>query len=170
MASPVPGVPRVNITGSPGMGVYLISPWVSLLSEKGYDEKQDTDVLDAKALRQWAAMATSGVDVGMVQKYLDFAHSLKDLRNILPSRTWVSCGSDEIYLHNISAFVDAARASGRRVEFEVKDGQAHDWQMLESFEHQDIFLSQKYGMLEGGIMTGAASIAQAVIEGFAWRE
>ncbi|KAF4447578.1 alpha/beta hydrolase fold protein [Fusarium austroafricanum] len=170
MASPAPSVPTVKIAGSPGMGVYLISPWVSLLSEKGYAEKQDTDVLDARALRQWADMATSGADAPVVQKYLEFASSCDDLGRILPSRIWVSSGADEIFMHNISAFVDAARASGCRVEFEVKDGQAHDWQLVESLEYEDKFLSQRYGVFEDGVMTGAASIAQAMVRAFTWKE
>ncbi|KAF5625193.1 alpha beta-hydrolase [Fusarium tjaetaba] len=169
MESPAPGVPRAKISGSPGMGVYLISPWVSLLSEKGYPDKEDTDVLDARALRKWAAMVTSGVDVSVMQKYLEFANSRDDLRKILPSRTWVSSGSDEVFLHNISAFVNTARASGCRVDFEVKDGQAHDWQLMETLDHEDEFLSQEYPVLGADSMTGAASIAKALMVGYNWK-
>ncbi|EFX00097.1 alpha beta hydrolase fold protein [Grosmannia clavigera kw1407] len=160
MASPLARVPAVSDRTHPGRGLYLMSPWVSLLSERGYAAKATTDALEIGKLRQWASMEIGGADISEVHTYLDFAGGREDLADILPSYTWVSAGGGEMFLENISRFVSVARAAGRKVDFDVKDGEAHDWQLMESVQLEKKFLAQEFGT---GVMAGADGIAKAIV-------
>jgi acetyl esterase/lipase len=169
MADPVPGVKAVRDAGRPGMGLYLISPWVSIQTETGYVEKKDLDILDIRVLAQWASMFTHGVQEPLVQKYLEFACDRNDFAAILPEYVWVSAGSDEIFIVNITKFVQVARQSGKHVTFEVKNEGIHDWQLAESQDHEAEFLRRECGELGNDIMSGAAALSEAVVYGFTWK-
>lgn len=162
MACPMSTVPEVSDSSRPGRGLFLVSPWVNLLDETGYKEKKSGDVLDPAKLREWAAMETKDADMADVHKYLEFANGRDDLADILPQYTWVSAGEKEIFLENILRFVEDARAAGRKVDVDVKAGEVHDWQTMESVEHEGKFLEQEFGSLDDGLLTGADAIARAI--------
>jgi acetyl esterase/lipase len=83
-------------------------------------------------------------------EYLNFAAPLstsktssgesEDLRwsQVLPP-TWVTVGGNDVFLSDVSDFVDNARADGVHVDFRVERGKPHGW-----FGYRDALRVQEY--------------------------
>lgn len=164
MSRPLIGLERVQNRARPGRGLFLISPWVNPVDETGYGDGTDgIDVLSAATIRKWAVATLRSVEDFEIERYLEFTGQRDDWEDVLPGYTWVSAGRDEIFLRNITRFVDVARKAGRRVDYEVQEGEPHIWQVLESNLDQVRVLGQDFGTFEDGLLAGAAGLAKAVI-------
>jgi len=87
-----------------GLGLFLISPWVSLFGERGYAGKADPDLLDASTLRRWTMWLVNDAPTEVIRTYLEFSTSNPEgpgLEQILPSNIRGFAGGDEIFLENI---------------------------------------------------------------------
>jgi acetyl esterase/lipase len=157
--------PKIE-TEKPGKGLFLISPWVGLFSQDGYKEKETSDLLSIQGLERWARMIVGGKKPEEVEPYTEFVKRVKgrgSWKDILPDRVWVSAGGDEIFLHNIGGFVNAVKEDGVDAEFEVKEGEAHDWQMAQAVGNEKKYLEGKFGDRDDGLLVGADGIGRAIL-------
>jgi acetyl esterase/lipase len=167
LQSPISSLPPIESLGRPGKGLYLISPWISLFSQNGYKETEESDLLEAGTLQRWANFAIGKKTKEEFATYTEFAGEVKgraSLRKILSERVWVSAGEDVLFLENIETFVRLAEAEGVDVKLEVKEGKPHDWQMAEAVGEEKAYLEGKLGDLDDGLMGGCWGIGRAILE------
>lgn len=163
---PLPGFEHSLGTKKPGKGIYLISPWVSLFNTTGYSEKAESDLLTSKCLNWWGRLVMANTPPEQVIIYTDFIQTLQQRggwRDILPMKVWVSAGDDELFLHNIIAFVDQLKKSHMDSRLTIKLGEAHDWQLAQSISAEKQHLSEKLGNLEGAYLSGADEIGDELL-------
>jgi acetyl esterase/lipase len=167
LQSPFSSLPPIEGLGRPGKGLYLISPWLSLFSQNGYKEKEESDLLGAGTLQRWANFVIGKKTKEEVAPYTEFVGEVKgraSIKKILSERVWVSAGEDELFLENIKTFVSLAEAKGVDFELEVKEGKPHDWQMAEGVGKEKAYLEGKLGDLDDGLMIGCWGIGRAILE------
>jgi acetyl esterase/lipase len=143
-----------------------ISPWVSLFSQDGYKDKETSDFLSIQGLERWAKMVVWSKKPEEVEPYTEFVKRVKgrgSWKDILPDRVWVSAGGDEMFLHNLGEFVNAAKEDGMDVEFVVKEGEAHDWQTAQAVGNEKKYLEGKFGDRDDWLLVGADGIGKAVL-------
>jgi acetyl esterase/lipase len=166
IARPLPGVNSPTIRHKPGLGLLLISPWVSLFDESGYAGRAELDLLDASALRRWATWLVNGTSAEDIRTYLEFSTSNPEgpgLDQILPSKVRVFAGGDEIFLENISRFCALARAAGVDVQLWIEPGQPHDWQLSQALRNEKKFISIPVGTPDDGLLSGADAIGTVLV-------
>ena len=168
MQVPLPSIPAVsrNIE-KPGKGIFLISPWISLWLERGYEERKHSDIISPGSLRTWASgLVHESPQAGNAATYLEFVTPSPErgsMAAILPDRVWVSAGEDELFLDNILGFVQQLTVEGARVEIRVEKGQPHDWQFFQANENEKKFLGQEFGTPSLEILPGAVEIGRAIV-------
>ena len=157
--------PKMEVE-KPGIGLFLISPWVSLFSQDGYKEKEMSDLLSIEGLERWAKIVVGSKKPDEVEPYTEFVKRVKGRgrwKDILPNRVWVSAGGDEMFSHNIGQFVNALKEDGVDVEFVVQEGEAHDWQLAQAVGNEKKYLEGKFGDRDDGLLMGADRIGKAVL-------
>ncbi|KAF1812759.1 alpha/beta-hydrolase [Eremomyces bilateralis CBS 781.70] len=167
LRQPNPGVEMVLPREEKPKALFLLSPWVSLASEKGYKEKEASDILHPASLAGCVRyLLPTPAAVADAAPYLEFATPTPsrscNFNELLPEHVWVSAGEDEIFLHNITSFVDEARKSGVKVEYEIESGKFHDWQLFDSVQNAGVFLGKERGARDEGEMEGVERIGRAV--------
>ncbi|KAL3452129.1 Alpha/Beta hydrolase protein [Aspergillus insuetus] len=130
----------------------LISPWVNLLNSGAtFETNRHKDSLDKSDLDRCATRLFGGPD-GMLEfaEYLNFAAPLStskassseggDLRwsQVLPP-TWVTVGGNDLFLSDVSDFVQNARSDRVHVDFRVERGKPHGW-----FGYRDALRVKEY--------------------------
>jgi acetyl esterase/lipase len=163
---PIDGTAPKIEAKKPGKGLFLISPWVSLFSQDGYKDKETSDFLSIQGLERWAKMVVWSKKPEEVEPYTEFVRRVKgrgSWKDILPDRVWVSAGGDEMFLHNLGEFVNAAKEDGMDVEFVVKEGEAHDWQTAQAVGNEKKYLEGKFGDRDDWLLVGADGIGKAVL-------
>jgi acetyl esterase/lipase len=166
VARPLPSVKSPTMCRKPGLGLFLISPWVSLFDESGYAGNADSDLLDASALRRWATWLVNGTSAEVIRTYLEFSTSNPEgpgLEQILPTNVRVFAGGDEIFLQNISRFCSTAQAAGTEVRIWVEPGEPHDWQVAQALKNEKKYLSLPRGTPDDGLLSGADAIGKALV-------
>ncbi|KAL2801085.1 Alpha/Beta hydrolase protein [Aspergillus keveii] len=132
--------------------VVLISPWVNLLNSGAtFTTNKHKDSLEKRDLHRCVGRLFGEPDAMLeFAEYLNFAAPLstsktsagesEDLRwsQVLPP-TWVTVGGNDVFLSDVSDFVDNARADGVHVDFRVERGKPHGW-----FGYRDALRVQEY--------------------------
>lgn len=145
----------------------LLSPWVNLHSSHPrvlalhWEER-----LFKIGLDQYCKLVMGGVPGGLDDLYGNFA-VLGELRgswkDILPRKTWVSAGSDElVFRYDIEDLVQRAREDGADVELEVEEGKNHAWQSSEAFGMQSRILQLPMGKGDE-LMEGYRRVAEVIL-------
>lgn len=167
---PLSSVENISALGKPGVGVFLISPWVSLRSTEGYAEKAESDVLFGWGLLKWAKMFSGespGKELALYSEFTTPMAQRGSWETILPSNVRVWAGEDELFLATIKDFVRQARADGVNVKLMAAAGKEHDWQYVEATDNEKAFLDQDFGTPDSGLLPGANEIGDAVAESVA---
>lgn len=156
------GLPR------PG-AAFLLAPWIDLTnSDPTVTTNKNRDILARKPLEKAVGQLFGSPEGREKHSHLlNFASPERPglpLQNFLPSFTWVTAGSDEIFLGSIKAFVANALAAGLEMELQVGEGKDHGWQTS-----SDLLGKKKYIQLEptspvGDLMLGAENIAAGLME------
>jgi acetyl esterase/lipase len=163
MADDVKSLPK------PGVGVFLVAPWIDLRCTKdgSYVRNKDNDYLVRDLLIAAGEQVIPREHDATAAHIINFSlprPNKKSWADILPSKVWVGIGSNDVLLDDAVAFVERVKADGVNVDFDVDEGKVHDWHIVE-----DIFDTDNYfatvGELPEGMMTGAASMAEAVLSG-----
>jgi acetyl esterase/lipase len=115
----------------------LISPWVNLLNSGAtFATNRHKDSLDKSDLDRCVGRLFGGPN-GMLKfaEYLNFASPLSATKGedgdlhwsqVLPP-TWVTVGGNDVFLSDVSDFVENARGDGVDVDFRVERGKPHGW-------------------------------------------
>ncbi|KAL5355589.1 Alpha/Beta hydrolase protein [Aspergillus floccosus] len=116
----------------------LVSPWVNLYtSHPRFLEMHWEERLFKLSLDTWCSTLFQGTPEKIVNVYGNFALAQAERGSwvdILPRRTWVSAGSEELaFRYDIEDFVDVAKQDSASIVLEVEEGKDHSWQCAEAF-------------------------------------
>jgi acetyl esterase/lipase len=108
-------------------GAFLVSPWCDLHnSDSKATNLRPGEVAFKRLLTIWGDFVTSDYDTQQLEMFLNSAQRNDRgglWRDIIPSRTWILAGEDEVtFVHDIVDFVNAARDDGANVTLEIKPG------------------------------------------------
>ncbi|KAL3455423.1 Alpha/Beta hydrolase protein [Aspergillus heterothallicus] len=155
----------------------LISPWVNL-SNSGdtFATNKHKDSLDKRDLDQCVGRLFGGSD-GRIEfaEYVDFATPLSRTKNhagededvrwsqILPP-TWVTVGSNDVFLSDVSDFVENTRGDGVHMDFRMDRGRPHGW-----FGYRDALRVKDYLSLlptedAGSMLKSSEELARVVLD------
>lgn len=153
---------------APGGGVYLVSPWIDLRCSSGvsYARNQDRDFISAHDLRGTADMLLRSQNNEGFSRFVDFTKALaggRSWREVLTCKVWVAAGSDEIFLSDITRFVDVLMRDGVEVEFDVAEGGMHGGRLFDDVFDESAYLGSTGRDLPDGIMKGSATLARAIL-------
>ncbi|GAB1205283.1 hypothetical protein APSETT445_003956 [Aspergillus pseudonomiae] len=155
------GYPRPGslILLSPWLDLSLSSPVIPVLEKRDFISRTFLQRVGKELLR---------ADPRLISPFGDFtARSMErgSWVRVLPARTWVSAGADEIFVHDIVRFVDCAREDGVKVELQVEPGKCHSWQSGEAFLSARRFLDMSLQFDGEELMPGLVGVGE-VIAGF----
>ncbi len=126
----------------------------------------ENDFLNRDTLVEWAKWLIGQDPTGEASSLVDFGQPRQGDQSwskMMPKKVWISAGSHEIFLGDITRLVESLKADGVLVDFDVAKGRCHTWQQVE-----DNLQSQKYfkttdSVLPGYMMGGAANIASGIL-------
>ncbi|KAF1343710.1 Alpha/Beta hydrolase protein [Delphinella strobiligena] len=145
---------------------------VSVLHELGvpapvsYARNQDRDFISAHDLRGTADMLLRSQNNEGFSRFVDFTKALaggRSWREVLTCKVWVAAGSDEIFLSDITRFVDVLMRDGVEVEFDVAEGGMHGGRLFDDVFDESAYLGSTGRDLPDGIMKGSATLARAIL-------
>ncbi|KAL1888273.1 hypothetical protein Sste5346_009665 [Sporothrix stenoceras] len=138
-------------------GAMLVAPWVNMLdSGASFFRNKHLDLLHKPNLDKCAKQVTRGqADKETIRRMLDLTASVTKDRNFLPPVTWVTVGAHDLFLDDVSQFVENARDAGSNVLSEVVDNMPHVWQQVDLFRRKEYYKLQP-GEPVGDIMKGNA--------------
>ncbi|KAG2412982.1 hypothetical protein HFD88_010541 [Aspergillus terreus] len=154
-------------TDKPAAAV-LVSPWVNLYtSHARFLELHWEERLFKLSLDTWCSMLFRGTPESIVRVYGNFAVAQAERGSwvdILPRRTWVSAGSEELaFRYDIEDFVDVAKHDGASVVLEVEQGKDHSWQCAEAFSQHARLLDVGMDVDDETVMPGFRRIAEQIL-------
>ncbi|KAE8378639.1 Alpha/Beta hydrolase protein [Aspergillus bertholletiae] len=146
----------------------LLSPWVDLsLSSPMVPVLEKRDFM-SRAFLQRSGRELLRFDPQLISLFEDLtSHSIErgSWRHILPTRTWVSAGEDEMFGDDIARFVNCAREDGVEIQLQVEAGRCHSWQSGEAFLAMRRILDMPLQWAREELMPGLVSVG-GVIAGF----
>jgi acetyl esterase/lipase len=165
----------------PELGLFMLSPWVTFKTTHAtYSENVNLDVLSKPSLQYWSRLLLQSADAPIVALYTDFVHPpppamnndssttatvSRNWRAILPPVTWVTGGGHELFIGDIARWVQLARQDGARVLFDIKPGEAHNWQFAQCLAEQRRYLEQPFEVKIGETcMDGLDAIGSAIVD------
>ncbi|KAL4924989.1 alpha/beta hydrolase [Aspergillus undulatus] len=149
-------------------GAVLVSPWVNLRTdhpqtlELHWEERLHKRSLDTYS--EWILRDVPPGHYDLLSE-TNFARGPWSWVNILPRRTLVTAGSEElVFLYDIGDFVMRAREDGADVVLEVAPGKNHTWQCAEAFAQQSRLLALGPDEeLPGDLMEGYKGLAMGIL-------
>jgi hypothetical protein len=77
----------------------------------------------------------------------------------------VTGGGHELFTGDTARWVEQARQDGAKVLFDIKPGQAHNWQFAQSLAEQKSYLEQPFEVKTGETcMDGLDAIGSAIVD------
>ncbi|KAI0126986.1 Alpha/Beta hydrolase protein [Xylariales sp. AK1849] len=154
----------------PFLGLFLVSPWVSLThSGSSFRTNGALDILRKSTLDYWASnfQAGSHLDPRTIQLYTEFGHEDKDrpsLGRILPKRLAVTAGEDELMMSDITSFAERARKGGIQVSLSIASRMVHDWQLQESGNGEAAYLQVPQPDFASAHLPGTVALGRLIAE------
>ncbi|KAK8244571.1 Alpha/Beta hydrolase protein [Phyllosticta capitalensis] len=164
----------------PGAGLHLVAPWLSLLNGgASFERNRHRDTLIKEALDFATDVYLGGErERASAAGQLDFGDELDanvwgdgngqrpTWDAVLPARTYVSCGGDEVLVDDALRFAARARADGAAVEVEVEQGASHAWQgMMDALDVPPYLKMPPGEVVPVGMMRGTRILTEAVLRG-----
>ncbi|RDH28083.1 Alpha/Beta hydrolase protein [Aspergillus welwitschiae] len=145
----------------------ILSPWIDLInSHSSISDMQKRDFLSKRALDKNSHQVLRDTPCEQKRLVVNFAERV-DIRgswkHILPKRTWITAGGDEIFLEDIKDFTKEADKDGADICLLVAEGKAHAWQTGEAFADRKRLLATAIS-LRGEGMEGYAAMARLLID------
>jgi acetyl esterase/lipase len=150
-------------------GAILVSPWLNLHTSHPralalhWEER-----LFKRSLDKCCEQVMRDAPAGIAEVYSNFAVDVAargSWKEILPDRTWVSAGAEElVFLYDIEDFVAHARRDGAAIVLDVTAGKNHTWQCSEALGQHPRLLAMKPGEDDEGLMTGYRRIAEEILK------
>jgi acetyl esterase/lipase len=98
----------------------------------------------------------------VLRQYTEFVGE-KEWVEMLPERTWVLAGGQELFLGDIKAFYAAANSKGANIEMEVGERLVHDPPIAECLTKAGEYLDLRVGEeIPKGMLPVTAGVARAV--------
>lgn len=149
-------------------GAILVSPWLNLHTSHPralalhWEER-----LFKRSLDKCCAQVLRDTPADIAEVYSNFAVDVGargSWKEILPDRTWVSAGAEElVFLYDIEDFVAHARRDGAEIAPDVTDGKDHTWQCAEALGQHARLLAMEPGEDDEGLMRGYRRIAEEIL-------
>ncbi|KAF9895327.1 hypothetical protein FE257_000231 [Aspergillus nanangensis] len=147
----------------------LISPWLNLHTDHPkmmalhWEER-----LFKMSLDSYREMLFRGVEDPELDRVYGNFGAAEEMRGswqeILPSRTWVSAGEDELaFRYDMEDFVEAARRDGAEVAFDVEQGKDHTWQCSEAYQQHAQLLGATMDVDDANVMAGYRRVAREIV-------
>lgn len=152
-------------------GAFLISPWCDLHNSNSRAiNLRPGEVAFKRLLKVWGDFVMSGLNEQQQDMFVNFALGCEkrgQWEDILPSKTWISTGDDEvIFVHDIIDFVSAARDQSANVTLEIKPGGRHAWQTGAARPNHASFLDSEPGTECEGIVAAWRDLTASVAATF----
>lgn len=146
----------------PGYAV-LVSPWIDLSTRNPQSKSYaDRDILSKRALDTWRDLLLYDTSQECHLIYGDFGDKVTALRDLLPSKIWMSAGGDELFLPDIEEFADYAQHDGVDATLDVTWGCGHSWQTMDGLRGRKKWLALREGEGPPELMRGQRGIANAI--------
>jgi acetyl esterase/lipase len=154
----------------PGKAV-LLYPWVNLNnSGPSVVANKDKDSLDKSTLDKIVSQLLGPGGRDRFSHLVDFAAPLQRTKSniswneILPAKTWITVGGNDIFHSDIAKFTSLARADGSFIELDIVPDVPHGW-----LEYQDLGESERYLDTAASedfslLMPGAEALANKICE------
>ncbi|KAK8175983.1 Alpha/Beta hydrolase protein [Phyllosticta citrichinensis] len=163
----------------PGGGLFLVAPWLSLLNGgASFERNRHRDTLIKEALDFATDVYVGGAGGrAAAAGQLDFGDALDAAvwgdgaqrpawDAVLPPRTYVSCGGDEVLVDDALRFAARARADGAVVEVEVEQGASHAWQgMMDALDIPKYLKMAPGEAVPVDMMRGTRILTDAILRG-----
>ncbi|KAE8412956.1 hypothetical protein BDV36DRAFT_269941 [Aspergillus pseudocaelatus] len=152
------GYPRPGsmILLSPWIDLFLSSPLIPILEQRDFMSRTFLHRTGKELLHS---------DTTLVSLFGDFTSRSTERgswERILPTRTWVSAGADEVFVDDIMRFVNCAREDGVEVGLRVEPGKCHSWQSGEAFLAARRFLDMSIQCDGEELMPGLVEVAGVI--------
>lgn len=150
------------------LAALLVSPWVNLhTSHPRFLELYWEDRLFKRSLDTWCSMLLRDTPPEVDMMFGNFA-VLETRRgswvDILPGRTWVSAGTEELaFRYDIEDFVHAAKSDGAEIVLDLEPGADHSWQCAQAFAHSSRLLGEGMDVDDTMVMPGFRRIAEQIL-------
>ncbi|KAI9734245.1 MAG: hypothetical protein M1834_002349 [Cirrosporium novae-zelandiae] len=146
----------------------LVSPWIDLLTRHPRARDLETrDFMGKTTLDAYSKLLLQTTPPRIQALYENFGQDVPERglwQTILPAKTWVSAGGDELFVEDIKAFVKHVEQGGANVTFELTQGETHAWQSkIAVMDRRKFLAASQGGESIDGLMKGHASIAQAIL-------
>ncbi|KAI5820076.1 alpha/beta-hydrolase, partial [Pyronema omphalodes] len=148
----------------PKWGV-LISPWVTFRTDNpAYSDNAYLDYLVKSSLERCAKYfrGLTPAEDKVLRQYTEFVGE-REWVEMLPERTWVLAGGQELFLGDIKTFYAAANSRGANIEMEVGERMVHDPPISECMTKAGKYLDLRFGEeIPKGMLPVTARVARAV--------
>ena len=154
----------------PGRGVFLESSWIDLQCSRhtSYESNKHLDFLSREALTK-AAQHLLGDNISEeAAAFIDFTRPPsggRSWKEIMPAKVWVSAGSHEILVGEITEFSRCLEKDGVNVQVEVEEGRVHCWQGITDIWDISKYLESTESSPPEGLLVGITNIAEAILSG-----
>ncbi|CCX07647.1 Similar to Arylacetamide deacetylase; acc. no. Q99PG0 [Pyronema omphalodes CBS 100304] len=163
--------PHPDLIPNPTTGIrkprwgILISPWVTFRTDNpAYEGNSYLDYLVKSSLERCAEYfrGLTPAEDEVLRQYTEFVGE-KEWVEMLPERTWVLSGGQELFLGDIKTFYAAANSKGANIEMEVGERLVHDPPIAECLTKAEGYLNLKVGEeIPKGILPVTTRVARAV--------
>ncbi|KAL4908933.1 Alpha/Beta hydrolase protein [Aspergillus multicolor] len=154
-------------------GALLLYPWVNLTNHSPtFESNQHKDVLSKRLLDRCVERAIGErgrVDALNLENLLKQwkPGTEKNWKGILPAYTWVHVGSHDVFLHDVTTFVENARNDGASVDLDIADKKPHAWNFAADRDWVDLYCGLRpRAPVPDGMMPGSAAIAEGFFRVF----
>lgn len=148
----------------------LMFPWLNLTNRStSFDRNKHKDLLSQPNL-DWAAEKM--VPLSVRKKYaeiVDFNRPVpgaRSLKDVLPTSTWISVGSHDVFVDDIVRFVKRAQNDGARVDLEIEPDLPHGWNAFLDLSSVSGYLSLGPRDDAKGVLKAAEKIANGLLSIF----
>lgn len=153
----------------PEGGALLCCPWVDLTNSGASfanDQNRYKDSLTKKGLDQYAKSVIGPQGYTDFAEYIDFSAPLpagRSWKDILPPRTWLSVGGNEVFLASNKSLVKHVEASGAHITMKVARGRTHAWEVNQDMRDLETYVDLDVNEDVGDLMAGALNIFKGLL-------
>ena len=147
-------------------GALLIYPWVDLTnSGDSVARNKDKCIMSRRTLNDAAQHLVGSGDRRDVAQLINFAAPKPTgyWNSVLPDRTWVTVGSDDLFVDSITSFVQHARDDKAHIDLEITKGDAHAWSSYTDGRDADRYIQLRPEDDAGTLMRAAKMFGNAVV-------
>ncbi|KAF2825462.1 alpha/beta-hydrolase [Ophiobolus disseminans] len=152
-------------------GALLAYPWVDLThSGDSFRRNKDRCMLTRASLEKSVDAVLGGAEgrkkhASVVNFAAPRGQKEACWKDVLPRKTWVNVGADDLFVDDVQAFCRNAERDGAAIELDLSRGKCHGWQTLD-----DKIGERRYCALgpseevSNGLMAGSQNLADGLLK------